>query len=172
MSQAESDIWSYRNQGSRSQLQPEVLERTFARAARVYSALLEHRLNFKKDLPVLDIPCGEGEITYWLRSLGLKRLNGFDLDQIRVESGCRLGLPLHVGDAFEVLRGTQDNSIGAVFSLNFLEHLEKAQVIEFMTSVWTKLAPGGFFVVVTPCADSPFGSSHVFNDFHCHPIGT
>jgi 2-polyprenyl-3-methyl-5-hydroxy-6-metoxy-1,4-benzoquinol methylase len=129
-----SDAWAYSHQGSRNHLSREALEQGFGRVARYYSALLGHRLALREDLEILDIPCGEGEISYWLRSQGFKCLRGFDLDSSRIESGRRLGLPLHVGDAFGVLRQTRDNSLGAVFSLNFLEHLEKHQVIEFMTS--------------------------------------
>ncbi len=164
MSQLESDSWAYKNQGSRIHLSTENLENGFKRAARFYSALLKNRLELG-NLSILDIPCGEGEITYWLQKHGCSRVRGFDLDASRIQSGTRLGLPLQVGDAFTVLRETSENSLGAVFSLNFLEHLEKNQVIEFMTLAFSRLVPGGALVVVTPSADSPFGCSHIFNDF-------
>ena len=113
----------------------------------------------------MDLPCGEGRFTFAVKEMGYMNVLGVDLDQKRVFRGCKLGLPLLAGEIFEILTNEADNGIDMIVSMDFLEHLEKDQVVDYVELVYKKLASGGRFIVRTPCANGPLGASHVFNDF-------
>jgi cyclopropane fatty-acyl-phospholipid synthase-like methyltransferase len=163
--QSESDPWTYARQRNQSALTAAEIERGFAHSVRFYRALLGEHLPRDRDAIVLDLPCGEGMMIYAMREMGYRNVSGYDIDRNRLATGQKLGLPLHQGDVFEVLETRSDGSVGCVLAMDFLEHVEKPQVIEFLSLVHRKLAHGGLFLARTPCASSPQGATHVFNDF-------
>ncbi len=159
------DRWAYTHRGKMSSQDSHMLERDFRHSARFYRALLKNYLPARKNSLVLDLPCGEGRMIYGLRALGYQNVSGYDLDKSRLEIGKILDLPLYEGDVFEVLRKHKDNSIECIISMDFLEHLEKDDVIHFLELTCQKIASGGVIIIRTPCADNPFGSRHIYNDF-------
>lgn len=158
------DRWAYSHRKMSSQ-DNRMLERSFRHSARFHRALLKNYLPARKNSLVLDFPCGEGRMIYALRAMGYQNASGYDLDKSRLEIGKKLGLPLYEGDVFEVLGKHKDNSIDCIISMDFLEHLEKNDVICFLELTYRKIAPGGVIIVRTPCADNPFGTRHIYNDF-------
>lgn len=52
-----------------------------------------------------------------------------------------------------------------IFSVDFVEHLDKDTVLEFINLCESKLNDGGIFVLRTPCADGIFGAHDRNNDF-------
>jgi SAM-dependent methyltransferase len=143
----------------------EIIERDFMHLARFYRALLWKYLPTSKDTKMLDIPCGEGRMIYALKAMGYQNVSGYDLDEQRLETARKLKLPVYERNVFEALEKELDNSIGCVFSMDFLEHLEKQQVISFLDQILRKLAVNGVLFIRMPCAGNPFGVRHIFNDF-------
>jgi SAM-dependent methyltransferase len=164
-SSSASDLWAYARQRNESSRSAEEIERSFEHSARFYRSLLGSRLPRDKSALVLDLPCGEGALLYALRLMGYQNLLGYDLDANRLATGRKLGLPLHQGDVFEVIESQADGSVGAVLAVDFIEHIEKGDVIRFLALAHRKLSRGGMLLVRTPCADSPQGPTHIFNDF-------
>lgn len=160
-----SDQWGYARQRNQSTRTADQIERAFAHDTGFYRALLSDSLPLDKNALVLDLPCGEGAMIYALRQMGYSNLIGYDMDRNRLATGQKLGLPVHYGDVFEVLESQTDGSLGGVLAMDFLEHIEKPDVIRFLGLVHNKLARAGVFLTRTPCADSPQGSTHIFNDF-------
>lgn len=164
--------WTYASPKNLSTENTEVLERIFMKSVRFYRALLKNHLPSRKDAKILDLPCGEGRMIYTLRAMGYQDTSGYDLDRSRLEMGKKLDLPLYEGDVFEVLGKCRDNSIDCIISMDFLEHLEKNDVIHFLELTCRKITPGGVIIVRTPCADNPFGGRHIYNDFTHKWAGT
>jgi SAM-dependent methyltransferase len=160
-----ADAWTYARQEHAADSDVEKVRSNFERAARFYLALLRPLLPERRDAPILDLPCGEGQMVFALRQLGYTNLKGYDLDRARLATGTQMGLPLFEGDVFAVLSEQPDASVGCILAMDFLEHLEKPQAIEFLRLVERKLASQGRIIVRTPCADSPQGPTHIFNDF-------
>ena len=160
-----SDQWWYSHQVNMRSKDTQEIESDFLHSARFYSVLLRDHLPAHKNCVVLDLPCGEGRMVYVLKTMGYENVSGYDLDQERVETGRRLGLPVHCGDILAALREQADNSVDSVFSMDFLEHMEKQDVIHFLEQAHLKIAPGGKLFVRTPCADNPLGIQHIYNDF-------
>ena len=73
-------------------------------------------------------------------------------------------MPAQAGDAFAVVEALAEASVARVFSLDFLEHLDRARALGFVRLVRRALAPGGYFLCRMPSADGPFGSHDRYND--------
>ncbi|MCP4713519.1 MAG: class I SAM-dependent methyltransferase [Deltaproteobacteria bacterium] len=160
-----ADAWTYQHQHNLTALDEQAIDDTFKHSVRFYRALLAEYLPPDKNVLIMDLPCGEGRMVYALKEMGYHNVQGYDLDTARLLTGQKLGLPLLEGDCFRTLAGQKDNSIDMIVSMDFLEHLEKNEVIDFLKQAAAKTAPGGTFVVRTPCADNPFGIRHIYNDF-------
>ena len=159
------DCWAYARQENISSQDSQTIERHFKHSVRGFKAFLGKCLPSQQNALILDLPCGEGRMVYVLRAMGYKNVSGYDLDVKRLETGKKLELPIYEGDVFEILKKQEDNLVGCILSMDFIEHLEKEKVIEFLELAYRKIAPGGKMILRTPCADSPFGGQHIYNDF-------
>ncbi len=160
-----TDHWAYSHQSNLSSLSLKALEREFSHSVCFFRALLSRHLPKELDAKILDIPCGQGRMVYALMAMGYRNVTGYDLDNRRLAVGKKLALPLSEGDAFEILNRCDENSIDCILSMDFLEHLEKPDVIRYLELAHGKITTGGTLVIRTPSADNPFGIRHIFNDF-------
>ncbi|HZZ42799.1 MAG TPA: class I SAM-dependent methyltransferase [Tepidisphaeraceae bacterium] len=159
------DRWTYGHQSTQAGRDIEAIEQMFKKYEVFYRGLLPGKLPSDREGLILDLPCGEGMMVYSLLRMGYKNVVGYDLDQGRLATGQKLGLPLKYGDIFELLAKQASDSVECVLAMDFLEHLEKPQVVDFLRQVHRVLKPGGRLLARTPCADSPQGNAHIHNDF-------
>lgn len=129
-----------------------------------YRRFLAPWLPADKDTPLLDVPCGPGNLLFALRELGYSNVVGYDADAGQIRAAHALGLPAVHSDAFEALDACTPGSIARVFSLDFLEHVEPDRALEFCQASRRVLTDGGFLLLRTPSADGPFGSHDRYND--------
>ena len=129
-----------------------------------YAAFLKPWLPADKTSRMLDVPCGAGNLLYALWKLGYTNVSGVDSDPGQVEVARQLGLPAAAGDAFAIVEALPEGSVERIFSLDFLEHLDRPRALEFARLARRALAPGGYFLSRMPSADGPFGSSDRYND--------
>lgn len=142
---------------------PIALKKEFDKVKDVYQIRIGHYLPMDRSAPILDCPCGYGNILYFLRSQGYTNYAGIDLDPEQVALAKKLELKADIGNAFDHLQ----SSIGyyaAIISVDFLEHLNRNDCIRFMDLVHRSLTPNGKFIARTPCCDGPFGAAHRYND--------
>jgi SAM-dependent methyltransferase len=99
--------------------------------------------------PVLDIGCGRGEFLDLLRERGLEYA-GIDPDPDMVRR-CRAKGHEHVevADANSYLEKRADDSIGAIFCAQVIEHMPYEQLLRFYSLSLRKLEPGGLFILET-----------------------
>ncbi len=109
---------------------------------RVYVELLRART------PVLDVGCGRGEMLDLLRDHDIAA-SGVDLDPGMVERCVRKGHDVSQADALIHLAERGPGAFGAIFAAQFIEHLDYAQLTEFMRLAHASLAPGGRLVAET-----------------------
>lgn len=119
---------------------------------------------------VLDVGCGRGEFLEVMVNAGIEAY-GVDRNPEMITL-CR-SKNLHVvqSDWKDHLAGLEDNSLGGVFSAQFVEHLEGEDMIELISLAHRKLRPGGCLVVETlrPCVNTLL--TKFFVDFtHRSPI--
>jgi O-antigen chain-terminating methyltransferase len=132
---------------------------------RRYLALLEGRE------PVLDAGCGRGEFLDILREERIAYL-GLDLDPDMVEHCRSKGHDrVELADINSYLEGCRDDSLGAVFSAQVIEHLPYEELLGFLQLSLRKLKPGGLLIAETVNPHSVPAMKTFWVDLtHKHPI--
>jgi 2-polyprenyl-3-methyl-5-hydroxy-6-metoxy-1,4-benzoquinol methylase len=98
--------------------------------------------------PVLDVGCGRGEFLDLLRDAGIDG-RGVDVNEDMVEHCRAKGHRVELAEATEYLAGQADETFGAIFSAQVIEHLPYERLLRFFELVRAKLAPGGILVAET-----------------------
>jgi 2-polyprenyl-3-methyl-5-hydroxy-6-metoxy-1,4-benzoquinol methylase len=141
----------------------EQLVRVFEKLRPFYQCKLRGTLPGKRTSAILDLPCGYGNLSYFLAKSGYVNVEGVDSDPAQVALAKLVGIRAEVADGFEWLSARPD-TYDAILSLDFIEHLTKEAALEFCELVLAALKKNGILIARTPCADGPFFGSAVFND--------
>ncbi|EAU54365.1 class I SAM-dependent methyltransferase [Mariprofundus ferrooxydans] len=158
----EKAYYDYQTQ-ARGLLTEDSLLARFRKLGKWYDGRLKRYLPVDKQARCLDVPCGFGNFLYFLKGKGYQNIQGIDLDSKQVELAKLVGLPAEQGDAFQILSG-EGASFDLVTSLDFIEHLDKGKVLEFLSLIYDGLKPGGTIILRAPCGDGPFGAHDAWND--------
>lgn len=151
-------------------LQAPALRARLEKLAPWYAGFLAPYLPEDRGAPMLDAPCGAGNLLFALHGLGYTAVEGIDGDPGQVALARELGLPARLGDAIAALEALSAGSLERVFSLDFIEHLPRAQAVRFCAAARRALRPGGLLLLRTPSADGPFGAHDCYNDL-THQLG-
>ncbi len=132
---------------------------------RRYLDLLEDRE------PVVDIGCGRGEFLDLLRERGLEYA-GIDPDPDMVGRCRAKGHEIvEVDDANSYLEKCADDSIGAIFCAQVIEHMPYEELLRFYGLGLRKLRPGGLFILETVNPHSvPALKTFWVDPTHQHPV--
>ena len=148
---------------ARGLLTKESLTARFMQLSKWYDGRLSPYLPKNKQARCLDVPCGFGNFLYFLEGKGYSNIQGVDLDAKQVELAALVELPAVQGDAFQIL-SDEVSSFDQISSLDFIEHLDKDKVLEFLSLAYSALKPGGTIILRAPCGDGPFGAHDAWND--------
>lgn len=118
---------------------------------------LEHFTLFKllgdvRGKSVLDLACGEGFYTRFIKRHGAARVVGVDLSQGMIDLARReeeqnpLGIDYHRQDAKQLALGETFDVVVAAYLLNYAQ--TSAELLEMCTAISRHLKPGGRFVTV------------------------
>jgi 2-polyprenyl-3-methyl-5-hydroxy-6-metoxy-1,4-benzoquinol methylase len=125
----------------------------------------------KSHAPILDAGCGRGEFLDVLREAGLTYA-GVDTDAGMVERCHAKGhaqVALDRADTY--LEGLAEDSLGAVFSAQVIEHLPYPELNGFLRLSKSRLRPGGIFVAETVNPHAPHALKTFWVDpTHQHPL--
>ncbi len=137
----------------------------YARFATAYARRLLGRLNPESDWRCLDLACGYGNFLAFLRHSGVRDFLGIDGAESAVLAAKREFGNEHaaVANVFEFLRA-HPGPYRLLSSLDFIEHLRKDEVFEFLALARDALEPGGYLLIRTPNAGAPFGMAARYND--------
>jgi SAM-dependent methyltransferase len=121
--------------------------------------------------PVVDVGCGRGEFLQHLAGQGVQVL-GVEPDEGMAAAAEAAGVPVRRCTASEYLESVPDGSLGAVISLQVVEHLPFADVLRLVDLAAAKLRPGGLFVAETPNPASwiVMHSSFILDPTHRWPL--
>ena len=130
-----------------------------------YRRLLRDVLPSDKNSRIYDTGCGPGLTLNILRTLGYRNMEGTDLSATAVGIACELGLNVIQANSIENLEAHPDGSFSRIFAVDLIEHLEKPDLIRFLSVARTKLSlHDGFLILRCPNGDSPIVGRHLFND--------
>jgi 2-polyprenyl-3-methyl-5-hydroxy-6-metoxy-1,4-benzoquinol methylase len=133
---------------------------------RIYDSLLPGNRTAR----ILDIGCGGGHFLHYLGRKGYTGMEGIDLSPGLVRFVKEEIWPgVRQGDAMEYLRSRR-NSYDVLVANDFLEHLKKDVIIEFLFLCHDALADKGILLLKTPNMSHPFASRNRYVDFS-HEIG-
>lgn len=149
--------------------EPAELIRSFTKTAKWYKCRLKKFLPKDPFAEILDLPCGYGNFLYFLKKQGYKNVLGVDLDPRQIELATSIGLNALVEDALLFLTN-KNNTYDLISSIDFLEHLEKDELLKFLQLCFKALKKDGQFILRTPCSDGLFGARDRYNDL-THEIG-
>ncbi len=126
---------------------------------------------FAQRAPVLDVACGRGEFLRLLRESGIEA-RGVDLDPDMVARCREQHLEVALGDAFAYLESLSDESVGGVFSAQFIEHLPTAGYVRLIQLAYQKLRRGGALLLETqnPECLAIFSQSFFLDPTHVRPV--
>jgi 2-polyprenyl-3-methyl-5-hydroxy-6-metoxy-1,4-benzoquinol methylase len=114
---------------------------------------------------VIDIGCGAGHFVYFLRHEGFTKAEGIDASPEMVRQCEATGLPGIVLADWREHLAVRRGMYGAVVANDFLEHLTKDEILEFLDLALAALVPSGRVVLKLPNAYTMFGSRDAYVDF-------
>ena len=120
---------------------------------------------------VLDVGCGRGEFLELMRDAGIEA-EGVDADPGMIEHCRGKGLDnVQVGDAVAYVEGLPEDSLGAIFAAQLIEHLPYVQLLRLLRAARDKLAPSRPLVLETVNPHAPQGLKNFWIDpTHRHPL--
>ena len=126
---------------------------------------------FEGQAPVLDVACGRGEFLALLREKGIEA-RGVDLDPDMAARCREQQLEVTQADAFEYLESLPDDSLGGVFSAQFIEHLPPPGYVRLLRLAHRKLRSGGVLVLETPNPEclATLSQGFFLDPTHAQPI--
>ncbi|MFC5175696.1 class I SAM-dependent methyltransferase [Nocardioides taihuensis] len=133
-----------------------------AASVHVFRKDLLPRLPQERDVAVVDIGCGQGDLVAWLLAEGYHRAGGIDVSPEQVAIAHERGRDtVRLGDFREVL---EPASLDVVVATDFLEHFDKFEVLQILDHCRETLRPDGRVVFRVPNAVSPFGGNYRHGD--------
>jgi len=118
-----------------------------------------------KNINILDIGCGNGNLVYWLNSLGYKNVKGIDVSQQQIDQGTSFGIKnLECIDLFTFLN---QNTIkfDIIIAKDVIEHFTRDEVFDILSLVYNNLNEKGRFMMQVPNGEGLFYTSIFYGDY-------
>lgn len=118
-----------------------------------------------RDAEILEVGCGSGQFLYFLKQEGYTRYRGIDASPQMLEVCRRMGVAnVSQGDALAYLKAPS-GALDAIVANDFIEHLTKSEILDFLADARAALKPGGRLIMKTPNAGCVFGARERYVDF-------
>ena len=112
---------------------------------------------------ILDVGCGGGQMLQVFRALGFGNGQGVDISEQQAQKGREAGLDVRGGDALRALE-EKKNHWDLILAIDILEHLQKAEALEFIRAAHAALKPGGRLILQMPNPCAPTGMRIRYGD--------
>jgi 2-polyprenyl-3-methyl-5-hydroxy-6-metoxy-1,4-benzoquinol methylase len=130
------------------------------------TAWWEHKyLPLLADLPrnasILEIGCGSGELLGFLSQRAFSNCRGIDISPEQVALATQRGLPVALGDVFEVLL---DEKYQAIIAVDVLEHFTRDELLRLAPLLFEALEPHGRLLIQTANGAGLFPRQVIYGD--------
>lgn len=129
-----------------------------------YRHYLRGWLPTNRDAEIVELACGGGRLLHFLKNAGYQQLTGVDISPDQVALSKQVIGNVVRSDILVFLEGKQ-NCFDLVIGLDIVEHFTKPEVLQLLDLIYASLKPGGRLILQTPNAESPWASTHRYNDF-------
>ena len=126
--------------------------------------LLPRWLPPERTAAIYEVACGPGIMLRYLQRAGYGNVSGSDSSACQIALAQAAGLNVAQADSLKELAGHRDGSWDCVIGIDFIEHLPKDVLLEFLALAARKLKPGGRLILRGPNADSPLVGRNLYND--------
>ncbi len=118
-----------------------------------------------REVPVLDIGIGRGEMLSCMQRWGYENYLGIDISPSTVGFCKTLGLNCIKVDDTAAWLNENKNKFGLITMLDVLEHIPKGEVVSLLRSIREALQPKGILIIQVPNLQAPDGQLQRYNDF-------
>jgi SAM-dependent methyltransferase len=145
-----------------------------------FFALLKKKLRFKnrylsflvsvpRDLPVVEIGCGNGRFILDLLNEGFKDVKGVEPSQTYTFLADKSLISHEFASPY--LSNIRESTLGLVVSLDVFEHIPRAELLDLIKLIESRLVDGGFLVFRIPNMSSPLALVNFYGDLsHTTPL--
>ena len=147
------------------------VEQTFDGNRMADFKLKQFEANYRKyfpedrNVPLLDIGVGRGEMLLSMKNWGYTNYQGVDISSSTTSFCQSQGLLCHLVDDVPSWLNKTGSRFGLITLLDVLEHIEKNEVIRFLKQLYQTLLPGGVLLIQVPNAQSPDSNLYLYGDF-------
>lgn len=148
---------------------PEDIEKGYKSFGRFYKANYLKRLPKDKNVSILVVCCGPGYFVKLLKDEGYTNVLGIDSDPERVNYAKKKGLNCQVSHAFDFLEKYKE-----IYDVIFVEqeicHLEKKEVLTFLTLCWQSLKKHGTLIIHSLNGANPITGAEALSQNYDHYV--
>jgi 2-polyprenyl-3-methyl-5-hydroxy-6-metoxy-1,4-benzoquinol methylase len=152
------------------------IENAFGERMQSVYKIREFEYNYRKifpsskDLSLLDIGVGRGEMLSCMKMWGYSKYLGIDISSSTVEFCKNLGLNcIEIKDTISWLKEYKDQ-FALITILDVLEHFPKSDIIPLLQAIRAALKKEGILIIQVPNLQAPDSQLHRYNDF-THEVG-
>ncbi len=116
-----------------------------------------------RDVPVLELGCGDGGLLAYLQHRGFFTASGVDISAEQVELARARGVDAHVGDVFEYL-ATCEQTYGVIIAVDVLEHFSRDELLRLVPCIYSALQSGGRLLIQTANGAGLFAGQVAYGD--------
>ena len=148
---------------------PDDIEQGYKRFALFYADNYSRYFPADKDAKVLCVSCGPGYLVKHLVDLGYSNVVGIDSYPSKIAFAKQKALPCETAFAFDYLADSIDHAYDLIFCEQELNHLDKQEIIDFLTLCKKKLTNNGRLVCFALNGANPItGSEALAQNFDHH----
>lgn len=119
-----------------------------------------------KNLNILDIGCGLGQMLNHLKEKGFKTLTGIDINEESIIACKKNGLSVEKVTDIREYAASSTKKFDRIVMSHVLEHIDKESIIDTLIHIKKYLlADGGIFLLMVPNAQSYTGAYWRYEDF-------
>ncbi|MAG85811.1 MAG: hypothetical protein CMB97_00120 [Flavobacteriaceae bacterium] len=122
----------------------------------LYKSYLRRWLPENKNSSILDVACGGGNLLFSLKNSGYNNITGVDISPEQIQLSKQVIENVVEADVLDFIKNS-DNKYELIIGLDFIEHLNKNEILDFLEYAYQLLKPGGRIILQTINAQSPFG---------------
>lgn len=123
-----------------------------------------------KNVSILDIGPGRGEMLTCLKNEGYNNMKAIDISSSITEFCIKLGYDCELIDNTQHYLTEHKQNYDLITMCDVLEHIPKPQVLDLLISLKDALADGGIVIIQTPNMQTPDASLYRYYDF-THEVG-
>lgn len=116
-----------------------------------------------REAEIVELACGSGRLLYFLKQAGYTRIIGVDISPDQVAVSKQVTPNIIQCEILDFLEN-QTSRFDLIVGLDIVEHFHKPEVLRFLNLCFGALKPGGRVLLQTPNAESPWCSTHRYND--------